>query len=77
MATLVERLTQNVAGRFYVDASCIDCDQCRTTAPDFFARDAEHGLSFVHRQPATPEEVAEVAQIAADCATCSIGDDGG
>ena len=28
MATLAERLPVNVSGRYYVDASCIDCDQC-------------------------------------------------
>ena len=75
MATLTERLSQNAPGRFYVDATCIDCDQCRTMAPEFFARDAEQGLSFVQRQPGTPEEIAEVEQVMTDCATGSIGDD--
>jgi ferredoxin len=77
MATLTDRLSLNVAGRFYVDSSCIDCDQCRTDASDFFARDAENGTSYVQRQPVTPEEFALVQQAAANCATASIGDDGG
>jgi ferredoxin len=76
MAALPDRLPQNVPGKFYVDASCIDCDQCRATAPQFFARHEDSGVSFVQRQPETPEEIAEVAQIMADCATASIGDDG-
>jgi ferredoxin len=76
MATLTERLPQNVPGKFYVDASCVDCDQCRAMAPQFFARSEETGFSFLQRQPETDAEVAEIQQIIADCATGSIGDDG-
>ena len=76
MATLTDRLPENVAGRFYVDSSCIDCDQCRVQAPDFFQRNADTGFSIVTRQPVTPDEVALLEQVAADCATCSIGTDG-
>lgn len=76
MATLSERLPENVAGRYYVDASCIDCDQCRAEAPQFFARDDGKGISFVLRQPATSEEVALVEDIISSCATSSIGSDG-
>jgi ferredoxin len=75
MALLSDRLPLNVAGRFYVDSSCIDCDQCRAEAPDFFARDGDNGTSYLTRQPVTPEEVAQVQQAAANCATGSIGDD--
>ncbi|MEN9404333.1 MAG: hypothetical protein RL091_3036 [Verrucomicrobiota bacterium] len=75
MATLTERLPINIAGRFYVDSTCIDCDQCRTEAPNFFERDADSGTSFVKRQPVTAEEIEEVQQAAANCATNSIGDD--
>jgi ferredoxin len=76
MATLSDRLPENVAGRYYVDSSCIDCDQCRVQAPDFFHRVADSGLSVVVRQPVTPEEIALIEQVVADCATCSIGNDG-
>jgi ferredoxin len=50
MAELAKRLAANVAGDFYVDASCIDCGTCRQVAPETFAegRDA----SYVNRQPA-------------------------
>ena len=75
MATLADRLSLNVAGRFYVDSSCIDCDQCRTEAPDFFARDADTGSSYVQRQPVTAEEIELVQQVANNCATNSIGDE--
>jgi len=76
MANLSERLPGNIAGRFYVDASCIDCDQCRTLAPEFFSRDEESGLSLVCRQPVTSDEIAQVEEIMAGCATSSIGNDG-
>jgi ferredoxin len=75
MATLTECLPENVAGRYYVDASCIDCDQCRTMAPAFFSRNADTGLSFVCRQPATAEEIALIDEVVATCATSSIGND--
>ncbi len=76
MATLAERLPVNVSGRYYVDASCIDCDQCRSISADLFGRDEDNGTSFVRRQPESPEEVAQMNEIIAGCATNSIGDDG-
>ena len=75
MATTSDRLSLNVAGRFFVDSSCIDCDQCRTEAPDFFARDGDGGTSYVKRQPATPDEIAQVESAMGNCATASIGDE--
>ncbi|MCA8922468.1 MAG: ferredoxin [Planctomycetes bacterium] len=45
----------NAPGAFYVDETCIDCDLCRTTAPDCFSR-SENGYSFVSRQPETERE---------------------
>lgn len=76
MATPTERLPQNVPGRYYVDASCIDCDQCRVMAPQIFVRHEESGLSIVTRQPETPEEIALVEEAMSSCATSSIGNDG-
>ena len=75
MASLSDRLAPNIAGRFFVDSSCIDCDQCRVDAPDFFARDNDNGTSYVMRQPLTPEEIATVQLAATNCATGSIGDE--
>ncbi len=75
MATLAERIPQNVAGPYYVDSTCIDCDQCRVLAPDFFGRH-DDGYSFVQRQPATAEEISLMEEAIAACATGSIGNDG-
>ena len=75
MAQLNERLPQNVPGPFYVDSTCIDCDMCRTTAPEFFRRDDDIGMSVVYRQPVTPSEF-ELAKVAMECPTDSIGNNG-
>jgi ferredoxin len=76
MATFSDKLPVNAPGRYYVDSSCIDCDQCRAIAPDIFKRDEESGLSFVARQPETADEMAQVDEIISGCATSSIGNDG-
>ena len=77
MPNLNERLPQNVAGRYYIDSTCVDCDLCRTTAPDFFRRNDEIGFSVVYRQPVTPEERSAAEDARQGCPTESIGDDGG
>jgi len=76
MASTTERLAQNVPGRYYVDASCTDCDLCRGTAPAFFKRDDEIGFSVVRRQPVTSEEVALAEEAREGCPSESIGNDG-
>jgi len=75
MAEQNRKVPENVPGPFYVDDTCIDCDLCRSTAPQFFARNEEGGYSYVHLQPVTPEELA-LATEAMACPTDSIGNDG-
>jgi glyoxylase-like metal-dependent hydrolase (beta-lactamase superfamily II) len=71
MASPRRRLATNVAGEFYVDSTCIDCDTCRWMASETFDEVAEQ--SRVYRQPRTKDEErrAELALIA--CPTGSIG----
>ena len=76
MASLADRLPENASGRYYVDSSCIDCDQCRALAPEFFSRQGETGYSFVARQPESADEMRAVTEILASCPTDSIGNDG-
>ena len=72
MANILERLPENSAGEFFVDASCIDCDTCRQVAPGVFTREDRVGMSVVARQPAAGEvERALMALVA--CPTSSIG----
>lgn len=73
MADPSQRWPENAAGRFFVDQECIDCDLCRTTAPDNFAR-SEDGFSYVSRQPESPAEVLDCQQALEDCPVEAIGD---
>ncbi|HEX8000944.1 MAG TPA: MBL fold metallo-hydrolase [Pyrinomonadaceae bacterium] len=71
MAKLAERLPENVAGDFFVDASCIDCDACRQIAPTVFR---DHGdQSSVYHQPSTPGETRLALMSLVACPTASIG----
>lgn len=65
------RLAENVAGNFYVDNTCIDCDLCRQIAPEVFTSAGDQ--SVVYRQPQTP--AGELASLKAlvTCPTASIG----
>src|SRR4029453_8575773 len=58
MAVRKDRVPENVPGKYYVDAQCIDCDVCRVTAPDNFQRSEDKGYSYLFRQPESPEAVA-------------------
>src|SRR5579885_366946 len=71
MATLKKRLSANVAGDFFVDATCIDCDTCRWMAPETF-RD-QNDKSYVHHQPQTPAETQRALMALTACPTSSIG----
>ena len=47
MADIANRYPENVAGKYYVDNQCIDCDLCRETAPENFTRNEDGGYSYV------------------------------
>jgi glyoxylase-like metal-dependent hydrolase (beta-lactamase superfamily II)/ferredoxin len=64
------RLATNVAGEFFVDSSCIDCDTCRWMAPGVFDQAGDH--SRVHRQPANAAEVLAAERALLACPTGSI-----
>jgi glyoxylase-like metal-dependent hydrolase (beta-lactamase superfamily II)/ferredoxin len=71
MANRTLRLPENVAGDFYVDSSCIDCDACRQIAPETFSEDGDY--SIVHHQPGTAEEIRRAMMALVACPTASIG----
>ncbi len=71
MASIARRLPQNVAGDFFVDDTCIDCDACRQLAPATFR---DHGdQSSVYHQPETQEETHLALLALVTCPTGSIG----
>ena len=51
MAELEEKYEDNVAGKYFVDEQCIDCDLCRETAPQNFKRNEDGGYSYVYKIP--------------------------
>jgi glyoxylase-like metal-dependent hydrolase (beta-lactamase superfamily II) len=71
MASLDRRLADNVAGDFYVDETCIDCDTCRRIEPAVFV--AGNGYSYVGRQPESEEERHRSLMALVACPTGSIG----
>jgi glyoxylase-like metal-dependent hydrolase (beta-lactamase superfamily II)/ferredoxin len=71
MATITERRTENVAGDFYVDSTCIDCDTCRWMAPSVFYE--EGGMSAVYHQPQDEAERLLALRALLSCPTASIG----
>ena len=76
MADLEDKNPESIAGKFYVDSQCIDCDLCRETAPDNYARSDEEGYSYVYKQPENDEEVALCMEALEGCPVEAIGDDG-
>ena len=71
MANLQKRLPDNVAGDFYVDATCINCDTCRQIAPATFAE--AHDFAYVYQQPRDKSERRLAIQALLSCPTGSIG----
>ena len=76
MAELDDRYEDNVAGAFYVDDQCIDCDLCRETAPDNFTRNEADGYSYVYKQPETDDEKELCIEAMEGCPVEAIGDNG-
>src|SRR5438067_629555 len=71
MANVALRLPENLAGDFFVDSTCIDCDACRQIAPETFAEDTDY--SIVHHQPQTDEQIKRAMMALVACPTGSIG----
>ena len=72
--TIVANLTAdprvgNVAGNFYVDDTCIDCDVCRWMTPAVFER--VQGKSSVVRQPQDESTRVSAIQATLSCPTCA------
>ena len=76
MADPTDKLEDNVPGKWYVDSSCIDCDVCRTTAPNNFEANEDEGYSYVSKQPGSDEENEQMEESMESCPVEAIGDDG-
>ena len=71
MALVELRHAENVAGDFFVDSTCIDCDLCRQIAPETFSDIGDQ--SIVYRQPRSDEEQFDALKALVACPTASIG----
>ncbi len=71
MADRHKRLDSNVAGNFYVDSTCINCDTCRQLAPKSFEEIGEY--SSISHQPELDEHVHQAYQALLACPVGSIG----
>ncbi|MEP7337772.1 MAG: ferredoxin [Acidobacteriota bacterium] len=70
------RLTENVAGSFYVDSRCVDCEVCRDIAPENFKRIAARRYVIVFKQPDSAEQKSLCHEAMECCPVEAIGDDG-
>src|SRR5215208_5652266 len=71
MAHQNKRLPSNVAGNFYVDSTCINCDACRQLASDSFEEIGDH--SAVTMQPHGEEQLHGAYQALLACPVGSVG----
>ena len=75
MADPKNRLVSNVAGNFFVDATCINCDACRQLAPLSFEEFGE--FSAVRHQPEGESKIHQAYQALLACPVGSIGTEAG
>ncbi|MDZ4733812.1 MAG: MBL fold metallo-hydrolase [Nitrospirota bacterium] len=71
MADEKKRLDSNVAGNFFVDATCINCDTCRQLAPTSF--EEVGNFSAVTQQPIDERHIQQAYQALLACPVGSIG----
>jgi len=71
VASLQQRLPENVPGDFFVDSTCIDCETCSQLAPSIFR---DHGdQCSVYHQPESEAETQLAMMALVSCPTGSIG----
>ena len=75
MADQKKRLSTNIAGNFYVDSTCINCDTCRQLAPKSFEEVGDY--SAVVNQPEGAQYVHQAYQALLACPVGSIGTEQG
>jgi len=75
MADVNLKVSENVAGKWYVDENCIACDSCISIAPDHFAMNEDSSHAFTQKQPENPEEEQLCEDAKASCPTDAIGND--
>lgn len=76
MADLSSKLSDNVAGKYYVDANCSACQVCVSVAPDNFKMSDDESHAFVYKQPDGSGEMDACEDAMKGCPEEAIGADG-
>jgi ferredoxin len=69
------KVSENVAGKWYVDENCIACDSCISIAPDLFAMNDDSSHAYVKKQPESADDIQLAEDSKGSCPTEAIGDD--
>lgn len=64
----------NVPGKYYVTDDCLACEVCAEDVPNIFR--LVDGMSYVYKQPETPEEEKQCQEAIRTCCVEAIRDDG-
>jgi ferredoxin len=78
MADKNSKLSENVAGAWYVDSTCTPCRTCMEVAGADALLKYNDGETYVyfHKQPSGDDEVKVAEETAAVCPQNAIGNDG-
>jgi len=73
---MVKKISQNIAGKIYVNTHCINCSLCAEILPDVFATNHDEGVEYVKKQPENKTEHKLVAEAMQLCPANAIRNDG-
>ncbi|WP_039948420.1 ferredoxin [Leptospira fainei] len=76
MADKHDKVPENAAGKFYIDNTCVPCNDCVEEAPMLLKYTDDESKVYFHRQPQTPEEQICARKAKEICPVEAIGDDG-
>lgn len=76
MADFSDRFDDNVAGRYYIDSSCIVCGACESAAPDNIRLSEDGSHDVIFKQPENADEEQACRDALDGCPVGAIGDDG-
>ncbi len=69
---VIQRLPDNVPGKYFTSDECDGCAYCASVAPENFDYQRESNTYFVARQPQTMEEEEYMREALEDCPVDAI-----
>ncbi|TGK11854.1 ferredoxin [Leptospira fletcheri] len=76
MADKHDKVPENASGKYYIDNTCVPCNDCLEEAPMLLKYTDDESKVYFHRQPQTPEEQICARKAKEICPVEAIGDDG-